>query len=1013
MTPQEQLLKFRESQNKQLSPQEQLKQFRASQSNGSSLGIKRAKSFDELLKGSSTQDEQMFDYEKGARGGLRAKLSFMETAEEKENFLRNRVGEDGYTKDSKGNLALTEVGQAKEGMEPIGKNLIIDEKGFSLRDISDLAGLAPETIGSVVGGIIGAPGLITGAAGAAAGAAVGQTVEEGIESLLGLQKQTGAEVAKDVAKEAALAGTIDLITVGTFKVVRGLMGQAGKGANLVARGLGQQQKQLGQKQAELGIKIMDSEVPGIPSYESVGLPASISRASQIAKSISGSQQQAVQNVSFALNQKKKLLDEAGIRFDSNTGVPISGTFDNLTDAISKSAPPLAKKLQDGLLKTQQAHISAIDDTIRLLTKSTKEGSEIDDSVLEILMKNYDEFAQGANQSYKLVDDKLAQITGDININGKIVTGTGGELPIFNIKALNTKFKDIIDSKYGGASSVAPEQFTLIGSQIKELVNKGAKKGFTTFNGLRGLRKNIQDTLMDPRLSIGDSTPRRLLVTMRSDIDDMLQGKVQLTGVGGLSDKNANLMRSAMNLLQDANKSYRADIRLYNKLERLGIVRNFGEPGVNVKLEVGRNYDKIIASPDRIESAIKAAKGNEDVVRQDLAKRFIDDALLDSNKDFADPTKFNAVQFHNKIKKAQKDKTGQLLFGDNWPKVQELSKALSEGGVKKIDENIIKRISQLNVDTGFVQTLEDVAKAQRELDNVNMVSFLKKLNSGQIDAEEAARAITAKNISSSNLTKALNFFETVPEVKESVSKAIINDLLGSVDENIFIDVRAASSLKNAIDSYKPELLKRMIGEQRLKDINEFSEMLILLSDTGKKGAGSLAADAIRTGQFTNPMTNLPKVARFKVLNYFLNNPKVIRNALEIKAGRTDLSAAAESLTKGLNDSVKNTTGLEAKDIVKNIGKTFNAANRLQVGSRQASGRILDQQLGITREKQGQGIPPLPKEEEVVSNFSMPSIKIEDKRNIRPPQTNLRQRAARNPYLATSLLGGLGSASLLNR
>ena len=231
----------------------------------------------------------------------------------------------------------------------------------------------------------------------------------------------------------------------------------------------------------------------------------------------------------------------------------------------------------------------------------------------------------------------------------------------------------------------------------------------------------------------------------------------------------------MDLLQDANKSYRADIRLYNKLERLGIVRNFGEPGVNVKLEVGGNYDKIIASPDRIDAAIKAAKGNEDVVRQDLAKRFIDDALLDSNKDFADPTKFNAVQFNNKIKKAQKDKTGQLLFGDDWSKVQQLSKALSEGGVKKIDENIIRRISQLNVDRGVVQTLEDVSKAQRELDNVNMVSFLKKLNSGTIDAEEAARAITKKDIGSSNLTKALNFFDTVPEVKENVRKAVINHL----------------------------------------------------------------------------------------------------------------------------------------------------------------------------------------------------------------------------------------------
>ena len=44
------------------------------------------------------------------------------------------------------------------------KNLVIEEEGFRLgRDLADVAGLAPETIGSVIGGIIGAPGLVTGA----------------------------------------------------------------------------------------------------------------------------------------------------------------------------------------------------------------------------------------------------------------------------------------------------------------------------------------------------------------------------------------------------------------------------------------------------------------------------------------------------------------------------------------------------------------------------------------------------------------------------------------------------------------------------------------------------------------------------------------------------------------------------------------------------------------------------------------------------------------------------------
>ena len=53
MTPQEQLRQFRSLQNEQLSPQEQLKKFRASQDSGSSLGMERAKSFEELRASTS------------------------------------------------------------------------------------------------------------------------------------------------------------------------------------------------------------------------------------------------------------------------------------------------------------------------------------------------------------------------------------------------------------------------------------------------------------------------------------------------------------------------------------------------------------------------------------------------------------------------------------------------------------------------------------------------------------------------------------------------------------------------------------------------------------------------------------------------------------------------------------------------------------------------------------------------------------------------------------------------
>ena len=1010
MTPQEELQALRESKRKtDLSPQEELRQLRKS-NNINDFGFQRAPSFQDLLQSSSGKNEQMFDYTTGARGGLRAKLSFMETPEEKENFLLQRVGASGFTKDAQGRLALTPEGQAKEGMKPIGKNLVIEEEGFTLRDISDVAGLAPETIGSIIGGIIGAPTLIGGAVGAAAGAAGGQLVEEGIEKLLGLQKQTGLEVAKDAGTEALLAGTIDLATMGTFKGVRALIRGAGKGASTAARALGQGERQLGQAQAEQALRIMDEG--GMPSYEAAGMPAAVSRASQIAEAISGKEKRALQNVIFALGKKQKFLQDAGV-MDAQGNVIAGATADDLAKVIADAAPTKAKKLQQSLDNAQKAHMNAIDETISILTKSTKEGTDIDDAVLDVLMYNYDEFAKNAETLYKGVDSKLAEVTGNITVNGRRASAEGGELPIFEISALKTRFDDIISSKYGGAASTAPEEFLKIGTQINDLARSGVKKGFTSFNGLRGLRKNIQDTLMDPKLSIQDTTPRRLLVNLRDTADNMLQGRVELRGIKG---EKADKMREAMGLLQEANKAYRKEMRIFNRLETLGIVRNLGEPGVNVKLEVGRNYDKIIQSPARITAALDAAKGQREVVRQDLAKRYLDEALLDSNKDFADPTKFNGVQFYGKIKRMNRDKTGKLLFGNQWSEVQNLAKSLAYGGVKKIDDATLQRIVAQNPDAGIVKTLRSVRDAQVGLEESAQSSILKRLNSGNLDPEEAAAAITNRNMTRAQMNRILKFFNDSPEAQETIRRTIVNDILGSVDEDVFINEKAAYSLRNAIDSYKPEMLNKVLGEQAVKDMKQMADDLVFLRDTGAKGAGSLAADAIRTGQFTNPMKNIPKAARFRVLNHMFNNPTVMRTALEVKAGRTSPQAAAQSLTQALNESAAQVGGSgvpltqRAAGVAKGVGATLGALNRGQVATRQGIGQLLTSPQEVKGTTLPKNKTPVP---QVLPPITAQDLQITKKVNPRyvQQQQNIRQRAKTNPYVAASLLGGLGSAGLL--
>ena len=186
------------------------------------------------------------------------------------------------------------------------KNLVIEEKGFSLRDISDFAGIAPEAILGTIGGVLGGTagsivpfaGTAAGSAiGGGAGAAAGQAIEEGIESLLGLQKQTAGEVAKDVAIEGAIGAGASLIGDFIIGVGKKAVGAAsGRGAKLQAIDA----EKL--TQAERLVK-----ANALPSFEAIGASKPLSYAQKLAEGATRMEKRVNANTEYALGQKDELL----------------------------------------------------------------------------------------------------------------------------------------------------------------------------------------------------------------------------------------------------------------------------------------------------------------------------------------------------------------------------------------------------------------------------------------------------------------------------------------------------------------------------------------------------------------------------------------------------------------------------------------------------------------------------------------------------------------------------------
>ena len=104
----------------------------------------------EQLKDADLKDPGV-DYETGVKDfGLRYKLGNLELQSEKEEYLKDKVGEDGFRLDKGGRFILTNKGREALNLGE-GKELAIDEEGASRYDIADFAGTGGLSLATGIG----------------------------------------------------------------------------------------------------------------------------------------------------------------------------------------------------------------------------------------------------------------------------------------------------------------------------------------------------------------------------------------------------------------------------------------------------------------------------------------------------------------------------------------------------------------------------------------------------------------------------------------------------------------------------------------------------------------------------------------------------------------------------------------------------------------------------------------------------------------------------------------------
>ena len=216
-------------------------------------------------------DELYFDYETGVDNKrLRRNLAMAETTEEQnkvitnilnetqksetpieqENILVNEVGEQGFTRNTKGQIALTPYGMKQLGLgnliktktltdgSTINLNTVIDENDFNLKtgDLSDFAGVAGPILGTIAAfapqtkvlkGLLGLSKrpvferMLSAGVGSAGGKAV---EEEVIETMEGFQLQDRDAINDLYAQEFVLGSVAQGLGEGVFKIYQTFLG---------------------------------------------------------------------------------------------------------------------------------------------------------------------------------------------------------------------------------------------------------------------------------------------------------------------------------------------------------------------------------------------------------------------------------------------------------------------------------------------------------------------------------------------------------------------------------------------------------------------------------------------------------------------------------------------------------------------------------------------------------------------------------------------------------------------
>lgn len=907
-----------------------------------------------------------FDYETGIRDtDLRAALSLAESpAEEEAQLSKFGLTQEDFVRDPRGALALTPSGAAKFGIES-EKNVVVDETGLSRADISDFAGFVPELSGAIAGAVAGQaviPVPIVGAAiGAALGGGGGSLLEEAYEGVTGTSKQTAGEIAKDALTEAAIAGTgealFGLVAKGFGAVARGSM----------PKGLTEDTLRAFGESREFGIT---------PAAGQVGAGPLISRTQAVGEQVFRGSPRTAKNNEAILSELTNLRSVAG------TSDPVE--LGRILMEASKTANNTVKMAEKNAARSV---LKAARDMADDLGRASQADKAIDEDLFSFLKTSYQSFDNMATTKFSSIDAALEDAVGNSEIipTGQIASQAKQQL---------RKFKGSVP-----AGSVADTK-----SMLQNISSIGPN---SSFSQLYNARKSLNDLMM---ANPGKNTIQQYGEPILQQLDAVLKSsniEDALTLAGrSLDPAGIDKVRAAAKDLGDARSFYKEGMRQFEEIRdiaNINAIRNEIRNGVRVNPAgladrlIKPNNPELLRRAEKVLEDVRIDGGDFEGLKQRIAGEWIRRNIGESVNDL-DPRKFRGSVFKQKLDKL--GSTADELFGEvKARQLRNLADQLDATSLTNVDQSVINRVQEIiGSQAPDINLLRNLAAAQRDAQEVTRNRLMRKLASENMDEMEAASLIASSGTRPDDINRIMKYFADSNAAKEKIRSYYMETIIGDFGDTFITDPTQLKAFGKRLEKeYKTGKLGTVFGEEMAERMNKFGRVLTFNSKTVEAG-GIVAANIA-----TSPLKNIGKLARYSILGRLLSSDLFYKNIDKqyrmLTQGATSTSKAralGQLIAQGLNSAVAQATTQGLDEGIREVSREA-----------QALLNVYDNQ--IRSQEQSRRAPPMPAPQ--VSPGGIGAIAAPGPRSN--GQQGIREQAAQNPAVAASLLGGLGSASLLNR